>query len=141
MSATIKVEVTYDVPIPPGTTPASPAVAEDTIGDPKTAKLSGAGSAGTGATTRAEETDQNGDTEIRESSNGLPASCQFTGARITVTVKCANGDPVTLDERGNVSVSGGVDGHCVFTEVVNTKVLDGRVIRLTTTKKRRCCPS
>jgi hypothetical protein len=137
-SASIKIEVSYDVPagLNPAP-PAPPAVVEDNIAD-SSSSLSGSGDAA-GASSTATEPNNAGGTDKREKTNPVPPGCTFTSARVIVTVTCANGSKVTLDRTGNVSASGAIDGECVTTSVVN-KTFDGRTTTLTTSTARECCP-
>lgn len=69
----------------------------------------------------------------------LPAGKTAGGKKVSITMTCANNRSIMLEDDGNVSVSGKVDGECITTTSVNRSTDTNGVITTTTSTKRKCC--
>ena len=140
MANAIKVSVEYDPPNPPPNPlpPPSPATVDDSIADPSNSSLSGSGDA-SGASTDATEPNQKGGTNQRQQKNPVPPNCTFKKATIEVSLDCTNPKKtIKLEATDNVSVSGKIDGTCIYTTAVSTKI-NGRVTETETITQKKCC--
>jgi hypothetical protein len=134
-SATIDISVNYTPA--PGQPNASPARAQDNIGDTQKGKLSGMGDK-SGARTDKTVT-VTGGTDRTEQNQPVPEGATFKDATITMTLTCG-ADKLNLGpSTGNVSVSGRVDGDCIeITTIRREKVGAGE--KIDTEIRRMCCP-
>ena len=131
-SARLNITVSYDADGVPADRPVSDSV--DTLSG---AKLEGRGDQSSARTMR-EVPNGAGATTKRERVSEPPKDAKITNASVRMALTCDDGTSHTLDDTGNHSVSGKLDGECI--EITATdRTRNGEIVETVTRTQRWCC--